>query len=353
MKNRIVSRTIWFCVLAVMAYTAFVIWTDARKNLEVFRAFHWASLPLILGLVIVNFVLREVKWDFFRRMAGIQVPRLGSFLVFFSGYSMAISPGRVGELIKPFMYKEYFGKKMRRSIPLVFCERISDLLGMIIIAVASVVPFMHGVASAKATDATAGNATQALIYTLLAASVVVMAGGIWLARSKRLVYAIMAMGNRVPRLRPTLKHLRHLYFATYPLLTVRNLAVASVLGAVSWSFECLALKLILSGVGVHDVTFLQLAFVFCMATIVGGFFFFLPGGLGGFEVAALSLMALLGIGEYSRGPAVLLIRFCTLFFAVALGFLFILLTSLKYHKSLQWDEFSQVAEEPAEVLDGE
>src|SRR5688500_14949571 len=102
MKNHIVSRIVWFCVLAVLCYTVFFIWTDAQRNLEVLKQFSWSSLPLILGLVLINFLLRELKWDFFRRAAGIDVPRFGSFLVFFSGYSMAISPGRVGELIKPF-----------------------------------------------------------------------------------------------------------------------------------------------------------------------------------------------------------------------------------------------------------
>lgn len=351
MGHRIVRRIVWFCILAVMAYTAFVIWTDASENLAVLRAFSWSSLPLILGLVLINFLLRELKWDYFRRQAGIDVPRFGSFLVFFSGYSMAISPGRVGELIKPFMYKEYFGQKMRRSIPLVFCERITDLLGMIMLALLTATAFASGVARASGTEAS--GTTESIIYAFLAISAVLMVGGIWLARSKRLVYALIHWGMRFQRLRGTLKHVRHLYYATYPLLTVKNLVIASVMGAVSWSFECVATDMILAGVGAPEVTLLELAFVFCMATIVGGFLFFLPGGLGGFEGAAYRLLGALGVGRNEIVPAILIIRFCTLFFAVALGFLFIGLTSLKYHKKLEWEEFEHVSEEPQEALDHE
>lgn len=351
MKNRIVSRIVWFCVLAVLLYTAFFIWTDARRNLEVLRGFSWSMLPAILGLVLVNFVLREVKWDFFRRVAGIKVPRFGSFLVFFSGYSMAISPGRVGELIKPFMYKEYFGQNMRRSIPLVFCERISDLLGMILIALISITAYMNGITLAVAQEANSGLVN--LIYVFLGLSVVAMAAGIYVARQKRWVYAMIHWGMQRPRLRKSMKHLRHLYYATYPLLTVRNLLIASVLGAVSWSFEVVAAKLIMHGVGAPDVTFLELAFVFCMATIVGGFLFFLPGGLGGFEGTAYKLLQMLGVGQNAITAGILLIRFCTLFFAVGLGFLFILLTSLRYHKRLQWEEFEQASTESNEALDHE
>lgn len=351
MKNRIVSRIVWFCVLAVLIYTAFFIWTDARANLEVLKKFAWANLPLIIGLVLVNFILREVKWDFFRRKAGIAAPRLGSFLIFFSGYSMAISPGRVGELIKPFMYKEYFGQNMRRSIPLVFCERVSDLLGMIVIAIISVPAFMNGLVldTAVGADSTLVN----LIYLLLGVSVVVMLGGIVFARQKHLVYGLLYRGMKYKKLRGPVKHLRHLYYATYPLLTVRNLIIATAMGAVSWFFEVLAAKLILNGVGAGDVFTLEIAFVFCMATIVGGFLFFLPGGLGGFEGAAFKMLRMLGVSENAATPAILLIRFCTLFFAVGLGFLFILLTGLKYHKTIKWDEFQKASEEPQEKLDHE
>src|SRR5690606_27152248 len=194
----------WFCVLAVMAYTAFVIWTDARRNLEVFKAFSWSALPLIIGLVIVNFLLREVKWDFFRRKAGINVPRFGSFLVFFSDYSMAISPGRVGELIKPFMYKEYFGKSMRRSIPLVFCERLTDLLGMIVLAGITLAYYVGAVAEARS----GGGASTRIIYGFLALSVITVIALIALMRNKRLVYGILHWITRYRLLRGSSGKLR-------------------------------------------------------------------------------------------------------------------------------------------------
>src|SRR5437773_2704558 len=138
MKHPMVRKSIWIVIFAVLVYTAFVVWSDFRKNIEILRRFPWTVVPLILGSVLVNFVVRELKWDYFRRVGKIKVPRFGSFLVFFSGFSMCISPARAGELIKPFMYKEYFGQKMRRTIPLVFCERVSDLLGMMVICVLTV-----------------------------------------------------------------------------------------------------------------------------------------------------------------------------------------------------------------------
>jgi len=343
MGHHIVRRIIWFCIAAVLLYAIFVIWTDARRNLAVLRAFPWGSLPAILGLVMVNFILREVKWNYFRKAAGIQVPRGGSFLVFFSGYSMSISPGRVGELIKPFMYKEYFGQKMRRGIPLVFCERLSDLLGMILLALITIGFYIHGVAGAHGQ--TEPTSTAVLVYSFLVFSAGAMAVVIAMMRNKRLVYGMLGRLHGVKKAGKSVHKLRHLYHATYPLLTVKNLGTTTLLAAVSWSFECMAMLKILHGVGATGLGLGETMFVFCMATIIGGFLFFLPGGLGGFEGAMYKLLAVLGTATNAIVPAILLTRFCTLFFAVGLGFLAILLTSMRYHKKLAWEAFEHVEEQ--------
>ncbi len=337
MRHSILKRFIWVIVFAVLLYTAFFIWSDLKRNIETLRAFPWRILPVILAAVTMNFLLRELKWDYYRRAAGIRVPRLGSFLVFFSGFSMAISPGRIGELIKPFMYKEYFGQKMRRSIPLVFCERVSDLLGMIVLGVATVVPYMATAGSGRFT----GPITTGAIYAFLALSVVTMVVLVGVLRSKRMMYRILIGLGRRRRLAGPMSKLRKLYHRTYPLLTARNLAVTTAMASVSWFFECVAVLLILHGVGATGVTLPHATFIFCMATILGGFFFFLPGGLGGFEPTMIGMLALLGVAKYLAVPAVFIARASTLFFSVALGFVFILVTSAFYRKTFEWDQFER------------
>jgi uncharacterized protein (TIRG00374 family) len=342
MKNPVIKRIIWIVVFAVIFYTAFVIWSDARKNLETLRRFPWGHLPLILGAVLVNFLVRELKWEYYRRAAGINVPRLGSFLVFFSGFSMCISPGRIGELIKPFMLKEYFDQKMRRTIPLVFCERISDLLGMIVLAMATMGSFMAGVTRGRVDGHWF---TSSFIYGFLVFSAVFMLALVWIIHQKRWFYSLIGTLGKVRRLRMTAWRLRKLYYSTYPLLTPKNLLTTTAMATFSWSFECVALYLILQGVGATSVTLAQAAFIFCMATIFGGFLFFLPGGIGGFETTLALMLILLGVERYQAVPAIFLIRFCTLFFSVALGFIFILVTTARYHKAIEWQQFEATGSE--------
>lgn len=344
MKNPIVKKMVWILIFAVLLYTAFAIWTDLRKNIQTLLAFPWKMLPIILASVLVNFTVRELKWDYYRRAGGIDAPRFGSFLVFFSGYSMAISPGRVGELIKPFMYKEYFNSKMRRTIPLVFCERLSDLLGMIVLAAITVVPYIHSVSDRSGVI----GRTVHFIYGFLIFSAVFMVALVWLIRNKRWMYAVliqMSLWTRGrQRLQSALLKIRKLYYATYPLLTAKNLAITTGLAAFSWFFECVAVKLILNGVGAPQVTLYESTFIFCMATIFGGFLFFLPGGIGGFETMMAVMLGLLGVAKFQAMPAVFITRASTLFFGVSLGFLFILLTSAVFHKRMEWEQFEHAEE---------
>ena len=347
MKHPLIRKFIWIIIFAALLYAAFVIWSDARKNIEVFRGFPWSTLPLIIGAVLVNFLVRELKWDYYRRMGGVNVPRGGSFLLFFSGFSMCITPGRIGELIKPVMYKEYFDQKMRRTIPLVFCERLSDLLGMILLGVLTAGAYTAGVKRGVSV----GQFNTFLLNGFLVLSIVFMGAMVWFARRKRLVYGILMWSARRGALNNPARKLRKLYFATYPLLTVRNLTVTTLMAAFSWAFECVALWYILHGVGAVSITLPQSAFMFCMATILGGFFFFLPGGLGAFETGMLGMLRLLGVEEFKAVPAIVIIRFSTLFFGVALGFLFILITSAHYHMRLKWEELERARGEESAAQD--
>lgn len=342
MGSHIFKRIVWFCVLAALLYAVWVIATNYRANVATLRTFPWLHLPLILGAVSMNLLLRELKWTYYCRVAGVHATRMGHFLIYFSGLSMTISPGRVGELIKPFMYKEYFGRKMRRTVPLVFCERVSDLLGMIVVAALTLGMYVKGIAAVGH----AGGGMSRLIYAFLLLSFIFMVVMLYVARHRRLVYRLIHWFTRHPRLRRTGKRMQTLYFSTYPLLTVRNLAITTVLAAVSWSFECLALMMILHGAKATNINIGESAFVFCMATIFGGFLFFAPGGLGGFEGSAKVMLSLLGLASAQIVPAILITRFCTLFYSVVLGFLFILLTSIKYHKRMQWEEFEHARESP-------
>jgi len=84
--------------------------------------------------------------------------------------------------------------------------------------------------------------------------------------------------------------------------------------------EAVSLYIIMKGFGL-SATLLEANFIYSFSTLVGALSM-APGGIGGTEAGMIGLMAFMGI-TYSEGlPAVLLIRICTLWLAIFVGFLF-------------------------------
>src|SRR5262249_20909496 len=107
------------------------------------------------------------------------------------------------------------------------------------------------------------------------------------------------------------------------LLGTRALAVAFVLSVVSWFFECIALSLVLDGLGIV-LPLRVTTFVYAFAQLAGAVSM-LPGGLGVAEGSLTGLLVGLGIALPAAAAATLLIRAATLWLAVALGVVTLLL----------------------------
>src|SRR2546428_7949015 len=79
---------------------------DAPKVASALFAFQWGLLPLILALTLVNYLVRFVKWTMYLRLIGAPPISAGeSFLLFFSGLAMTITPGKVGEWLKSYLLR--------------------------------------------------------------------------------------------------------------------------------------------------------------------------------------------------------------------------------------------------------
>src|SRR5690348_9488422 len=102
---RIRTKVIFSLLLGLVVIAGISFYADMPRLLQVLRLFPWALLPAILGLTLLNYGLRFVKWDYYLRCLDLRVPRLVSLKIFMAGLSMAITPGKVGELLKSYLLK--------------------------------------------------------------------------------------------------------------------------------------------------------------------------------------------------------------------------------------------------------
>jgi uncharacterized protein (TIRG00374 family) len=289
--------------------------SDIRAVGQGFTTFQWSVLPAVLGFTVLNYVLRWLKWDYYlRRMQmGGGVGRGDSALLFTSGMVMAVTPGKIGEVLKSYLLKRINGTPVSASAPIVLAERITDGLAMLL---------LMGL----------GLTFYPPAQPAFAALVALTAAGIAVLQSRPLYERLLALVARLPAGARLAPRLMTIYTSTAQLLHWRALLAATLISLLSWFGECVALYFVLLGLGVEGTIQLLLVatFVFAASTLFG-LVSFLPGGLGVSEASSTGLLALLV--PIAAGPATvatIIIRFCTLWFGVALGAIALAIVSRRF-----------------------
>ena len=310
------SGTVWrrigmAAVLAVVVFAGLALYADGPALADALIAFPGRLIPAVLLLTSLNYGLRFVKWQYYLRLLRIEVPRGASLAIFLSGFMMVLTPGKVGELLKSFLLRGAAGTPIARSAPIMFAERLSDGLALVMLAAVGLLYSPGG--------------WPIVVLILLGGGTLVA-----ICQSRRFAEALLSRLAVVGPLRGRIDHLRTLYLSAHALLQPRPLAAAIGLGILSWGGECLAFYLVLRGLGAMPglPTLLQATFVLATSTLVGASSL-LPGGLGAAEGSTLLLLR----GTLSpslASAATILIRFCTLWFGVLIGALAFVLVARRY-----------------------
>jgi len=124
------------------------------------------------------------------------------------------------------------------------------------------------------------------------------------------------------RLAPVATAVQSSLEASRLVLAPRRLVVPVLLAALGWFCECLGFYLLAQTFGPVDVA--TSVTIFALGALVGALAFLAPGGLGVTEASMTALLQhrLGELGVHAAASATTLVaRLCTLWFAVALGWL--------------------------------
>jgi glycosyltransferase 2 family protein len=316
----LVRRLLVAMIFAIVVYGVFVVMRGLDVIGGALATYQWSTFLVALGLTFTNYVLRFGKWEFYLARLGVRgVPKLDSFLIFLSGFVLTVTPGKVGEVFKSLVLSETHGTPMARTAPIVVAERLTDVIGVVVLVILGSLAFPGGLVWALA------GAGAVLAGLVLISSQRTMDGVVaWLERSRG------PLGRVAPRVREAWASLR-------TLTSPGALALPTALSVASWSLEALALWEILRGLGANAPGTLAL-FVYATSTLAGALIP-VPGGLGVTEgLLEQQLARLGGVPLASSTSAMILVRFATLWFAVALGFSALALLRLKFPTLLRASE---------------
>lgn len=294
-------RLIIVTVAGVAVFAGFSIYADVSELGDRLAGFGWWAMAAALGLALANYAIRYARWTLYLRASDIHVPTRNSFLVFFSGFALSITPGKVGELLKSFLLKELHAVPLSRSAPVVIAERITDLIALLILGVVGVA--FYGVAQDM----------------VIVGATLVTVGLVFLSWP-RLAYGVIRMIGRWRRLTKLADRLRVVYEGLAFLVHPARLSWSGALAVAAWLCECMGFALILSAFPGTDVP-LGLATLIYAATTIAGALSFLPGGLVVTEATMTWFLveAARGVDQPTAVAATILTRLATLWFAVVLG----------------------------------
>lgn len=285
--------------LGVGVYLVLAIFSDFGELRNALSGFDYALIPAILGLVLLSYVGRFFRWLYYLRILKVSVPLGVNAAIFAAGLSMAISPGKLGEVLKSVFVRQSSGAPIARTAPAVVAERATDGTGMVAWG------FL-------------GAFSLGLPPWTMVGFLAVAVSGIAVLRSKRLSLLAERALSRLPLLDRFAPHLRDFHGASNQLLGMGPLVVGTLISFCAWGLECLGVYLCAVGLGV-DQPFLLIVFVFAVSSLIG-VVSMLPGGIGAVEAGLVVQFATFtNLPGGLVGALTFVIRLATLWFATLVG----------------------------------
>lgn len=331
------NRLLLSMLFGILVFVGLLAYGDFKQVAEGFRRFRWELMPLILLVTCGNYALRFLKWQYYLKQIGVTgLKRVDSALIYFSGLGMTVTPGKVGEWLKSYLLKEVHGTPITKSAPILLAERMTDGLGLLVIACFGLAVF--GPQYWPVAAVFAGGSLIAVVVS----------------RHRATSYALLRQAGRIPVVKRFVPHMEEFYESAYVLMEPRGVAAMTALSAASWSFEVVAFYLTLVGLGesASPDTLFKAAFILPIATMVAAVAL-TPGGLLVAEagITGLTLELFDGISKSSATVGTVIIRIATLWFGVFLGlvmFAFLARQLSKQGKALDMSAESPLADsEPA------
>lgn len=290
---------IWSIVFAIGGYMAFAFWSGWQEVVSAIARIGAAGICIALLLSLVNYGLRFLRWQYYLTLLEHRIAVGRSLEIYLAGFALTTTPGKAGEMIRS-VFLVPLGVPYTKSLAAFFTERLSDLFAVLVIVMIGITSYPQG---------------RTIFYILLGIVAIVLLAihqQSWLQALKILVNARLA-----GRLRDVLVGMLDIALHSRQLYRWAPLLWGLGLGFVAWWAEAYAFHLMAAWMGLQ-LTLTVTVFIYAFSMIVGAVSF-LPGGLGSAEVVMVALLMLNRVPAAEAVALTILIRFTTLWFAVALG----------------------------------
>ncbi|MEO1374327.1 MAG: HAD-IB family hydrolase [Cyanobacteria bacterium J06635_10] len=296
-------------VAAAILYLAMVVWSGAEQFWAALNLLPTWLIPALLGIIFSGYCLRFLRWHWYLHHMGYPVPCRSNFQIFLSSFALTASPGKAGESIKSLLLKRRHNVPVAPTLAGLFCERFTDALSVVLLVCLGLASIAVG--------------TQ-VTWTILALAAIQVAIVLLLQHPKLLQRYLLKPLGRIQKLKPVVSKVDSLITSASILLKPKLLIGSILIALIAWGLEGVALYYIFQYLEAQSITLYQAVLIHTASGLIGALSM-LPGGIGGAETASISLSTLYGATQSQAVAATLLIRLLTLWFAIVIGILAMLL----------------------------
>lgn len=293
---------LWSVALAALGYIGLSLWAGWREVVAAVVQVGPLVLIGLLALSLCNYLLRFLRWARYLALLDAPVSWRINLAVYFSGFALTTSPGKLGETLRSLLLKPH-GVPASASLAAFFAERVSDLLAILVLTAL-------GLWAYSPARPVVGLALAAVIVFL----VLVQWTGLITAIDNWAMKRTQQWARLLAKLCEIVLHFRRCF-------SVTAMAMGLAIGVLAWFAEGFGFWWLLAALG-HPLPLTTAVFIYAFAMLVGGLSF-LPGGLGSSEAVMIGLLVLNGFPEPAAVTATLICRLATLWFAVGLGAIFL------------------------------
>lgn len=248
------------------------------------RRFPWPLLLVMCGTQVAAGFFRFLTWNYYLGVIGARdkISLGDSLVIFVTGFTFAVSPGKAAELLKAVLLKVRTGVPITRSAPIVLAERIVD--GLAVIVITSLVLL---VSPEELQLGSYQGISQAIIFT----SAALILGGLVVVQIAPLAYFCLGILQKLPVLRRAYAPLRDFYESSREIFSLRHVIPTLFFGLGVYLSTSVGMVLVLYGFGleVDGTLILQSLFMVGVVSAIGALSF-VPNGAGVSEISNTAMI---------------------------------------------------------------
>ena len=300
-KHKLFLMLIFVCVI----YFALIQFAEPDKIFTAFRQIDSLNWILVLSLSLLSYIIRFIRWRYYLRLFHYHVPLKRSLLYYLTGFSLTLTPAKVGETIRS-SYLAGDGVPYNITIAMFFTERFLDL---VVATLLSTLIFQSSLLAENSSYS-----------SLLIISSIIIVSFIPLLRQRFVSDFIYFIQKSIPwtNIKYALTQVNRLLNSARNLFAITPVYTGLFLGVIVWILHGISFNIILINLNV------SIGLISCIAiytlSLLAGALSFIPGGIGTTEAVMVLLLSLLGVDTSTAIAAALITRLSTLWFAILIGF---------------------------------